>query len=406
VTISVYTLRPSLRAALLTFLVHRNPFYLLSALSMLAGCYALNSGLGTHSGDLGKILALLGVLNVYEATLIALGLYLIRRRGIIRDGRTLLLLEAPFLVDLAFLNAEMGSGPVRSGCLLNGLVLALALVKTAFVLHALWGRVPRRLFAFLGLELAVLFFMPCAFARFERSGNVTLGQFYGAWWVIGLLMVVYELQARVLGPDSSAADSGLRLFIRRLYIVLPLASVILHLSLLHWVYRVTFVAGNLAPMLLGGAIVLGHSAYALRSDVRMVRALMPLTALILTLEAPPIWHAQWGQRLDLTPAMLVLACGYVTYVYCFFFRRSIQLLAGGLVIVLVALFGPSVAQIGSTLGWARNGLLRSLQWLANRTVIQWGMTAITCAFGFLAIGASVSLRKEPVVQAAGPGEST
>jgi hypothetical protein len=371
---------------------------------MLAGCYALNSGLGTHSGDLGKILALLGVLNVYEAMLIALGLYLIRRRGIVRDGRTLLLLEAPFLVDLAFLNAEMGSGPVRAGCLLNGLVLALALVKTAFVLHALWGRVPRRLFAFLGLELAVLFFMPCMFARFERAGNVTLGQFYGAWWVIGLLMVVYELQARVLGPDSSAADSGLRLFIRRLYIVLPLASVILHLSLLHWVYRVTFVAGNIAPLLLGGAMVLGQSARAGRSDVRMLRALMPLAAVILTLEAPPIWHAQWGPRLDLTPATLVLACGYVTFVYCFFFGRAIQLLAGGLAIVLLALFGPSFAQISVAINCFRSYLLASLQWLADRTVIQWGLAAMGCAFGFLAIGASVSLRKEPVAQAAGPGE--
>jgi hypothetical protein len=402
VTLSAYSLRPSLRNALLAFLVHRNPFYLLSALSMLAGCYALNSGLGTRTGDLGKVLALLAVLNLYEAMLIALGVYLIRRRGIVRDGRTLLLLEAPFLVDLAFLNAEMGSGSARTGCLLNLLVLALALVKTAFVLHALWGRVPRRLFAFLGLELSVLFFMPCAFARFERGGNVTLGQFYGAWWVIGLLMVVYELHSRLLGTDAGSADSGLRGFIRRLYIVLPLASAILHLSLLHWVYRVPFVVGNLAPLLLGGAFALGQSARAKRGEVKLLRAMMPLAALMLTSQSPPLWHSQWGSRLDLTPAMLILAAGYVTYVYCFFFARAVQLLAGAAAIVLLIILGPSLAQIELAILWARNCLLAGLRWLANRTAIEWGLTAVGLAFGFLALGASVSLRKEPVLQPVGP----
>ena len=400
-TLSAYTLRPSFRAVLLTFLVHRNPFYLLSALSMLAGCYALNSGLGTRTGDLGKILALLGVLNAYEGMLIALGLYLIRRRGILRDGRTLLLLEAPFLVDLAFLNAEMGSGAARAGCLLDVIVLALALIKTAFVLHALWGRVPRRLFGFLGLELAALFFMPCVFARFEREGNVTMGQFYGAWWVIGALMVLFELQSRLLGPDASAADSGLRLFIRRLYIVLPLASAILHLSLLHWVYRVPFVAGNLAPLLLGGAFVLGQSVRANRSEFRMLRALMPLAAVMVTLEAPPIWHVQLGAWLDLTPAMLVIASGYITFVYCFFLARAVQLLAGATTITLFWIFGPSLAQLESAVAWARSCLLAGLQWLTDRTAIQWGLTAMGCAFGFLGIGASVSLRKEPPMQSAG-----
>jgi len=51
-TFSRYTLRPSFRAALLAFLVHHNPFYLLSALFMVAGCYALNSGLAPRTGDL------------------------------------------------------------------------------------------------------------------------------------------------------------------------------------------------------------------------------------------------------------------------------------------------------------------------------------------------------------------
>lgn len=219
VTLNVhaYTLRPSFRAALLGFLVHHNPFYLLSALSMLAGCYALNSGLAARTGDLPKLLALLGVLNAYEGILIGLGLYLIRRRGIVRDGRTLLLLQAAFLVDLAFLDAEVGSVSLRTGCLLGLLVLALALIKAGAVVRGLWGRVPRRWFAFVALQLGVLFLLPSVFTQFRQhqNGNVTAGQFYGAWWVVGGLMILYELQARFLRQDA-AFDTGLRLFIRRL----------------------------------------------------------------------------------------------------------------------------------------------------------------------------------------------
>src|ERR671913_2259379 len=91
---------------LLRFLVHHNPFYLLSALCMIAGCYALNAVLDVRSGQVKSILVLVGTLNLYEFMLLGLGVYLIRRRNVVRDGRTLLLLQAVFLVDLTFLNAE------------------------------------------------------------------------------------------------------------------------------------------------------------------------------------------------------------------------------------------------------------------------------------------------------------
>lgn len=113
-TLNNYTLRPSVRASVRAFLVHQNPFYLLSALCMLGGCYGLNSGLGVRTGELWKLLGLIAALNAYEAILIGLGLYLIKRRRIVRDGRTLLLLESAFLADVAFSMRRQGrcrSGP-------------------------------------------------------------------------------------------------------------------------------------------------------------------------------------------------------------------------------------------------------------------------------------------------------
>ncbi|HEY2589081.1 MAG TPA: hypothetical protein VGI81_25280 [Tepidisphaeraceae bacterium] len=397
--VHAYTLRPSFRAALLGFLVHHNPFYLLSALSMLAGCYALNSGLAARTGDLPKLLALLGVLNAYEAILIGLGLYLIRRRGIVRDGRTLLLLQAAFLVDLAFLDAEVGSVSVRTGCLLDVLVLTLALLKAGVVVRALWGRVPRQLFAFVALQLGVLFLLPSVFTQFRQhqNGNVTPGQFYGAWWVVGALMILYELQARFLRHEA-AFDTGLRLFIRRLYVALPLTSIVLHLSLLHWVYRVPFVAGDLSPLLIGAAFVLGRSAHASRGDIRLIRMLMPLAAVILSAEHAPAWRLPLAARFDLTPTLLVMGMAYVTIVYCFFFARALRLLVGAVAVALLVLFGPTLDQIVAGVVWTWERGMVAFRWLADRSAIEWGLTAMGAAFAFLALGAGISLRKEPVTE--------
>jgi hypothetical protein len=379
---------------LLAFLVHHNPFYLLSALSMLAGCYALNSGLAARTGELQKLLALLGVLNGYEAILIGLGLYLIKRRGILRDGRTLLLLEAPFLVDLAFINTEVGSNSVRVGCVLNLIVLSLALLKTAIVLRVLWGRLPRRLFGSIAFQLAALFLLPSVFTRFEhhQHGDVTPGEFYGAWWVVGAMLIVYELQCRFFGSES-AAETSLRRFIRRLYLALPLASVVLHLSLLHWVYRVRFVGGDLAPLLIGGAFVIGRWSRAGRRDVRLLRALMPAAAVVLTAEQSPGWIVSLGHRLDLTPTLLMVGVAYVTYVYCFFFTRALRLLAGAAVAMLLVVFGPTLEQLWEMLVWGCQRVLAVMHWLGSRSALEWGVAAMGSAFAFLALGAGISLRK-------------
>jgi hypothetical protein len=379
----------------MAFLVHHNPFYLLSALSMLAGCYALNNGLAARTGELQKLLTLLGVLNGYEAILIGLAIYLIKRRGIARDGRTLLLLEAPFLVDLGFINAEVGSNSVRIGSLLNLLILSLALLKTIIVLRALWGRIPRRLFASIGLQLSVLFLLPGVFTRFDhhQHGDVTPGEFYGAWWVVGGMLIAYELQARFLGKDESL-ETGLRQFVRRLYLALPLASIVLHLALLHWVYRVAFVSGDLGPLLIGGAFALGRWSRADRRDVRWLRALMPLAAIVLTAEHSPNWAVPLSGRVELTPTLLVLAIAYLTYVYCFFFRRAFVLLGGAAAGLSIILFGPTWDQLSATALWTVQRVVAAARWLGNRSPIEWGLTAMAAAFGFLALGASISLRRE------------
>lgn len=401
-TLSHYVLRPSLRARLLNFLVHHNPFFLLSALCMLLGCYAINSGLAPRTGDLPKLLALIGTLNLYEATLIALGLYLVRR-GIIRDGRTLLLLEAPFLVDLAFLNADAGSVSVAGGLLLNLCVLALATAKVAIIFRTLWGRIDRPLFALIFLELAVLFLMPSALARLEHDNGLTAGHFYVAWWIVGVLLALYGLRGRIPTAGVLATPDPLRMIMRRLYALLPLASAIMHLWMQHWVYRVDFTPGNLSPLLVGLAFAL--NALGKRSDLRRLQIVLPLVALSLAMHFPP--EMNWRiLQVRMTPAFITGAAAYVAYVFCFFPRLSIPLLGGGAAVTAIALFGPTFQQMCFAVASAWGRSAWAIKRLLPQTAMQWGLAAVASGFGFLLVGAGISLKKAPTTQADGSASST
>src|SRR6185436_8240301 len=78
--------------------VDYNPFYLLSALFMLLGLFVLNDSLDWSPLPLHNLVAMILTLNLYEALVIVLGIFLMRR-GQVRDAMMLLVLEAFFLVD-------------------------------------------------------------------------------------------------------------------------------------------------------------------------------------------------------------------------------------------------------------------------------------------------------------------
>jgi len=393
VTFSRYTLRPTLRAALMGFLVHHNPFYLLSALCMVAGCFAINSGLAPRTAELPKLLLLLTILNGYEGVVIALGLYLIRRRGIERDGRTLLLIEAPFLVDLTFLVAEAGSVSFEAGAIVNAIVLLLAILKSAIVLRILCGRWPRGgVMSFIVAELTVLFMMPTALRWFDRAGQLGAVHFYFAWWAVGLLLIGYELQGRLFGPGKAPDEPRVATTIRRLYTGLPLVSLIAHLGMLHWVYLVDFSGADLAPVLLGAAVALRRLAPCLVG----VRLVLPALALLFSGNDYQFFHQPLLGRVELTPVLLTVAAAYLIYVYSFFLRQTVLLIGGAAAVVLAIALGPTIAQMEdfASMTWHRSCDLA--EEIRPKTAMQWGLVSIVSGFMFLLLGAAVSLRKESV----------
>jgi hypothetical protein len=376
---------PSSRAgfsrALSSFLIHQNPFYLLSALSMIAGCFLLNRDLGLRPGELSRLLLLVGTLNLYELLVIGLGLYLIRGRGIERDGRTLLLLEAPLLVDLTFLNSEVAQTHGSTAIFLNLLLFGLAILKVGMIFRVLYREFPVRIFGFVMLELMVLFGMPTAFKAVAHFGSLTAAQMYAGWIVVAMLPVVYEA-ARWFAEQSPknprvAFDVPRRAFILRLYVTLPFISLIAHLGMLHWVYLTRFYLGDAALVLLGLSLPMARMQPAdarLRAMVMQLRILLPMAAIAMAVIDPAPLAITIGGRTPVTPVMLTAAGAYAVYVYLLLRRHAIYYLVGGFSSGVMAMF------------------------------LEWGAAAIAAGFAFLGIGAVISLRRPPVAPLPAPVE--
>src|SRR5687768_18540329 len=80
-----FTMQP--RPSLVRFLTEHNPFYLLSAACMLASCLALTNSLSWSPIAMRRLLTLLVTLNVYEAALLGIALFLVTKRGLRREDR-------------------------------------------------------------------------------------------------------------------------------------------------------------------------------------------------------------------------------------------------------------------------------------------------------------------------------
>src|SRR4051794_39522718 len=100
---------------------------------MVVGCLLLANSTSDSPISRARLLILLGTLNVYEALLIGLAVWLIASRDLVRDGAILLGIEAFFLVDTTFLNHEIFTIDVHLGVLVSGLLMMLATFKLAAV---------------------------------------------------------------------------------------------------------------------------------------------------------------------------------------------------------------------------------------------------------------------------------
>jgi hypothetical protein len=187
------------------------------------------------------------------------------------------------------------------------------------------------------------------------------------------------------------------------YVLAAGASLLAHVGMIQWVYKVPFHPAELSPVLLGLAVVLAApEAARLLSppNLRTLRLALPAFAVLLTLvpfggersgDALPSFAAGRGGRLELSPALLAVAGAYLVYVYLYLLPRALWFVSGAAVVAAAALFGPTWAQtealVSTSWRWTTTSALR----LVPRTALQWAVTAISAAFALLGVGAWVSL---------------
>ena len=135
-----------------------------------------------------------------------------------------------------------------------------------------------------------------------------------------------------------------------------------------------------------------------RSDLALLRLLLPAAAVVVSANDPPALAFVVGRGaavVTVTPLRLAAAAAYLAVVYCFLLRRAVYFLAAGAAAAAAALYGPSVAQIEAAAERAWETAEDLANKLMPKTSTAWGVVGVASAFVFLLLGAAVSLRKPP-----------
>ncbi len=153
--------------------MNKNPFYGMSAAAMLFGCYMLNHALRLEPGHVGKLLTLMGVLQIYEALLLGLGTHLVVTRRAPRDGLTVLILGTLFLLDATLLATECVTADAGVGTVVSLVLVGLAAAKVAYVRRVLPDALPAPAAVLLGVQAALVFLLPVAVSQLASARLVT-----------------------------------------------------------------------------------------------------------------------------------------------------------------------------------------------------------------------------------------
>jgi hypothetical protein len=370
------------RRALFRALADHNPFYLLSALFMLGGCYTLSRSLALGPGRTGSLLVLIGTLNVYELLVIGLAILLMPRGGR-RDARILLLVEAVILLDGTFLDGEAFAADLTVGALVSAVILALALAKVFVVVRACgwrrdWG------FAFLLLQLALLLALPGLFALWAAQSAVSAvssATVYAVWWLVAVLVVVQAVLARRSRAAASPKDE-VEATLRAALSWMPYVSFALHLIGLGWVHRVPFDLAYLGPLLLA----VSAADILVELPWLKLKWQLPVIAIFLSVIAGDGLVPARLLGVPFSPDRLMVVAAGFTYLLGWRLHRYPPFGIGA----VLCLGGPAV-WMGVPMLWRAGAVVTDwLGGLMPQTAAQWGVLAVILAFALLGLGALVS----------------
>jgi hypothetical protein len=185
--------------------------------------------------------------------------------------------------------------------------------------------------------------------------------------------------------------------VSRVLVVLPMLSLIAHLSLANWVYKVTFYPLNLAPLLLGFAVMIGHAdqhVATLAWRMRMQLAL-PFVAIALSAIRFPRGMIFNFAGLDFSPLRIALLGAMAVYLDGLWLHRHAYFAWAAGLCMAAAGMGPTVGSINDNSVRMAKSSADAFDRLLPKTLAAWGVISMAASFVLLIIGAAVSLLRKP-----------
>ena len=386
---------PSARHAIRDLIFLYNPVYLLSSVCMLVGCVLLTNDTEHRAVPIGQLLSIVGAVALYPACLFAIGSFLTLARRILRDGRTLLILDAVFLSDITFVNSELLTTNLKVGLGIGLLLFGLSALRIHWITRRMGCPMLLHRYLIILLQLLLIIAMPAYLKRIDTGISIVPATLYCLWWAIGLTLAATVLadNATHLAPTRLPPRAA---WVQPTYLIITWLSLILHLAELHYVYNVTFYAAMLCPILLCVAMVLHHRDRHVPSDSRApaLQVLMLLMTFLIALGTPDSLSLTI-LGISISATKLTFAALYLTVIYMYIPRLAHWLISAGVVVAAFAIFGPGWGQIVTYMIRAIRSTLSAAVDLLPSTRFAWGITGIVLAFLLLGLGLLISLRKNP-----------
>jgi hypothetical protein len=368
----------------------------LSAMCMLFGVFAINDSLDWSPLPVRNLLTMIVTLNVYEVALIALAMVLLKL-DVRRDALLLLIIEAFFLADVGFLNMEVFTVNYHLGLIVNVGLLVAAVIKLAVLFKAAGLHIFDGMFLFVVTELAVLFAVPGIFAVVAQPRSQVLPPLavFGAWWLAGFLPVAFVMSVGSFDVFARPVLgwNGIGRIVARVLIALPMLSLLAHLCLANWVYKVTFHPSNVAPLLLGVAVAVGRIDQHLASFVWRMRMslVLPFVAIGLAALKFPKSMIFDIAGVSLSPLRIVLLAAMVVYLDGLWLFRMPHFAIAAMFCLATSGLGHNVATMNENSLAVSRWWVSSMKKLVPTTVRQWGIASVMASFVLLGMGAVVSL---------------
>jgi len=356
-----------------------NPLYLASAACMLEACYLLTGADSRATSGLGQVLPILAWLTLYEATLIGFGGFLMRR-GLGRDARMLLVIEAIFIADFTNLTAETVAFSDQWGRVTIGLLL-LAAGKVALACAAYRLRPRPSELAWAAGALSAILLLPSLCRELARySADLEL-PLYGAAWIVGALVMIWALRDRAA---TSPLTAGLN-------VVLPL-SLGAHVIALHWQYGVPFHLSSLSPTLLALGVV---AIRRLGPERPILRLVLPAWAILFARDWAEACVLDYGAGPTFSPLRATLVVAAAVLLYDIRRYRQLASVVAAYFCVFVALAGHSYAAAIQNVLHVVDLVTGRAAGLVPRTRRHWGAVIMAAAWICLALAGWISLRGRP-----------